>query len=566
MMRTEEFLAGVPVLAGLSGELLERLADEVIEVAVPAGRWVLREGEPAESMFIVASGRVAVVDEGPPEALLRTLRRGDVLGELALLREGVRSASARALRDTQLLELGRESFERLIETAPGFALGLTRTLGAQLAASRTPVAVATPPRTIAVIGLDLGGAVDDVAMTLADALETHGTVARLPHGELSTLHQAEADRDRVVLWSGSGSDEEWLELCLHESDVIVALSHGRPEPKWLARAATLEGCELLVLGPPGRTPAVRALSPRHLQAVADSGYMPAALGALARRLAGRSLGVVLSGGGARALAHIGVLDELEAAGLQIDRIGGVSLGALVAAAAATGAPQEEIYSAAQRYFVDSSPSTDFVPPVYSLLRGAKTRRLLREFFGERCIEELPRQFFCMSCDLIAREPVLHRTGPIVDAVYPSLAIPAVFPPAATADGRLLVDGGVLDNLPVAEMARTGEGPVIAVDVTARGGRDRHGRNGLAARVENPLRRVLTGSEADVPRLTETMIRTMLVGSADVTVAARQHADLVITPRVDGVGLMEWKALPTVRELGRQAAREALAAANGALWR
>ena len=78
--------------------------------------------------------------------------------------------------------------------------------------------------------------------------------------------------------------------------------------------------------------------------------------------------------------------------------------------------------------------------------------------------------------------------------------------------------------------------------------------------------MLTGSEADVPRLTETMIRTMLVGSADVTVAARQHADLVITPRVDGVGLMEWKALPTVRELGRQAAREALAAANGAIWR
>jgi NTE family protein len=425
--------------------------------------------------------------------------------------------------------------------------------------------VATPPHTIAVVALDPDVAVDEVATTLADALETHGSVARLDRGELSTLHQAEADRDRVVLWPGSGSDEEWLELCVHESDVIIALTRGRPEPKWLARTAALEGCQLLVLGPPGRAP-VQTVSPGQLQVVPDSGQLPAALAALARRLAGRSLGVVLSGGGARALAHIGVLDEFEAAGLQIDRIGGVSLGALVAAAAATETPQDEIYSAAKRYFVDSSPSTDFVPPVYSLLRGAKTRRLLREFFGERCIEELPRRFFCMSCDLIAREPVLHRTGPIVDAVYPSLAIPAVFPPAATADGRLLVDGGVLNNLPVAEMARSGEGPVIAVDVTARGGRDRQGQRGLAARVESPLRRVLTGSEAEVPRLTETMIRTMLVGSADVAVAARQHADLVITPRVDGVGLMEWKALPTVRELGRQAAREALAAANGAIWR
>ncbi|HLJ04418.1 MAG TPA: patatin-like phospholipase family protein [Solirubrobacteraceae bacterium] len=562
-MRTGDFLAGVPVLAGLSDELLERLAAEVTEIGIRAGHWVLREGEPAHSMFIVASGRVAVLDEGPPEALLRTLRRGDVLGELALLREGVRSASARALRDTQLLELGRESFERLIETAPGFALGLTRTLGAQLAASRTPVAVSTPPRTIAVIGLDPGVAVHEVATALADELERHGTVARLQDGELETLHQAEADRDRLVLWPGADADEEWLELCVHESDLIVALTRGQPDPKWLSRATALEGCEQLVLG---RTRAIPDLKPRQLQVVSDSAQVPAALAALARRLAGRSLGVVLSGGGARALAHIGVLDELRAAGLQIDRIGGVSLGALVAAAVAGGTPQEEMYVAAQRYFVDSSPSTDFVPPVYSILRGSKTRRLLREFFGDRRIEELPRRFFCMSCDLIAREPVLHRTGPIVDAVYPSLAIPAIFPPAVTADGRLLVDGGVLDNLPVAEMARTGEGPVIAVDVTARGGRDRHSGRGLAARVESPLRRVLTGSDGEIPRLTETMIRTMLVGSADVTLTARQHADLVITPAVDGVGLMEWKALPTVRELGRRAAREALAAANGAVWR
>ena len=194
-------------------------------------------------------------------------------------------------------------------------------------------------------------------------------------------------------------------------------------------------------------------------------------------------------------------------------------------------------------------------PVYSLIRGAKTRRMLSELFGRRRIEELPLRFFCLSCDLIGREAVVHRTGRDRDAVYSSFAIPGVFPPVST-DGRLLVDGGVLDNLPVATMARTGEGPVIAVDVTGRVGQFQAMRRGRSERLR-PLRRALTGSHAAMPRLSETIVRTVMVGSADTVLAARLHADLVITPEVEGVALMDWKALPRVRELGRRAAREAL---------
>jgi NTE family protein len=154
---------------------------------------------------------------------------------------------------------------------------------------------------------------------------------------------------------------------------------------------------------------------------------------------------------------------------------------------------------------------------------------------------------------------MHRTGPVVDAVYPSFAIPGVFPPVARTDGRLLVDGGVLDNLPVATMARTGEGPVIAVDVTGGIGRFQHARRPRMERLARPVRRALTGSEAEIPVLTETLVRTLTVGSVDTVASARLHADIVITPQVDGIGLMEWRAIARVRELGRQAAREALAA-------
>ena len=136
-MKTAAFLRNVPVFAGLSDELLQRLADQLDEFHVGASDWVLRAGEPADSMFIVRSGHVDVINEGPPESLIRILRRGDVLGELALLRQGTRSASVRARRDAELLELSRNQFETLIQEAPSFALGLTRAMGAQLAASRS---------------------------------------------------------------------------------------------------------------------------------------------------------------------------------------------------------------------------------------------------------------------------------------------------------------------------------------------------------------------------------------------------------------------------------------------
>jgi NTE family protein len=559
---TVTFLRNVPVLSDLPDALLDDLSGQVRELSVPAGEWILREGEAADSLFIIRSGRVDVVDEQPPETLIRGLRRGEVLGELALLRRAPRSASARARRDTELLELTREAFEALIQGAPDFALGLVRTIGAQLAASRTPVVQASPPRTIAVVGLDPAAPATELTAQLADALERHGSVARLAGGDMAAIDQAVDTADRVILAGGSDPSDPWTALCVREADLILAVTSGHPSRPWLDQAKSLGGCELLVMGPRLDPGVLEALAPRDTQVISEPGRLGDALAATARRLAGRSLGVVLSGGGARAFAHLGVLEELQSAGLHFDRIGGVSLGSLVAGAFAAGFDPDYIKDAFQRNFVASNPTNDYGPPVFSIIRGAKTRKLMHEEFGDRLIEALPMRFFCVSCDLVWREAVVHRTGLLADAVYSSLAIPGVFPPVATAEGRLLVDGGVLNNLPVEIMALAGEGPVIAVDVAVnvRGAQARREERPRLAGLTRAARRVLTGSEATIPHLGETIVRSITVGSSDTAAAARTHADLVITPDVEGIALMDWKAIDRSREIGRQAARAALEAA------
>ena len=342
--------------------------------------------------------------------------------------------------------------------------------------------------------------------------------------------------------------------------MVVAVTTGSPNPDWLQRRRILEGCELIVLDA-ALGAELLALAPGEVQVVRGETALADAIGATARRLSGRALGLVLSGGGARAFAHLGVLEELEKAGVAIDRYAGVSLGALISGVAAGGAATGEMIELGRRFFVDSNPSSDYTIPLYSLIRGGTTRRRLQEeAFGDRRIEELARRWFCVSADLVARESVVHRTGLMADAVYASLALPGVFPPVPTEDGRLLVDGGVIDNLPVETMARRAEGPIIAVDVTQRLGMPGPARRPGLEWIARRMRRALTGREGRVPRLPETISGSIALGSSDTVNAALQHADLVISPRVEGVGILDWGELPRAVEIGRRAAREALEAA------
>jgi predicted acylesterase/phospholipase RssA/CRP-like cAMP-binding protein len=559
----EAALAGVPLLAGLAPALRAQLAAEARTVRLAAGDILFREGEPGQSVFVVRFGRLAVVSGDPP-VVVSVLRRGSVVGELALLTDQARSATVYAGRNSEVIELGREQFELLVRTEPEFAVALTRSIGRRLAASVPAASPVAPPLTFGVVALDPGAPAAEVCELLAPALRARGTLAVLRREDAghaddrgALLDRAEREHDRVLLaGDGAGCDDPWTQLCRDEADLVIAVSSGAHDRSWMGPPAALYGCELIVVGGAMPDLPVGLIAPREVQMLAADAPLHGAVDALARRLTGRAVGLVLSGGGARAFAHLGVLDELHAAGVRIDRVGGASMGGLVGGFFASGDDPDTIHAHFEHFFVRQNPTNDYTLPAFSLIRGRKTRRMLEQRFGDVRIEELPRRFYCVSCDLIGRKIVVHRSGMLREALYASLAIPGVYPPVRDGAGRLLVDGGVLDNLPVETMAAAGEGPVIVVDVGQRpgepAGQSRPRRLG-------PLGRALAGSDVQLPRIGETLLRTLTVGSADTVQAALRHADLVIAPRVEGVGMLDWKSLDRVREIGRAAARQALAA-------
>jgi predicted acylesterase/phospholipase RssA len=184
---------------------------------------------------------------------------------------------------------------------------------------------------------------------------------------------------------------------------------------------------------------------------------------VARFLAGRAVGVALSGGGARGFAHIGVLEALREARIPVDMIGGTSMGAVIAAEYALGWDAGTMERHNQAIF--GRWRRDLTLPVLSLLGGRRSGARLSERIGDVQIEDLWLPYFCVSSNLSRAEMMIHRAGSLWRSVRASAGLPGVLPPVVF-EGDLLVDGALLRNLP-ADVLRelTGGGTTIAVDVS-----------------------------------------------------------------------------------------------------
>jgi NTE family protein len=263
------------------------------------------------------------------------------------------------------------------------------------------------------------------------------------------------------------------------------------------------------------------------------------------------VGVVLSGGGARAFAHLGVLEVLLDAGVLVDRVGGVSMGAFVGGLLAAGHDSPSMDAICYEEWVRRNPINDYTIPRSSLIKGQKAQAMLERVFGDVRLEELSRSFYCASVNLRGNSLLIDRDGPMAIAIGASISLPLIGPPMRREHG-LLIDGSLLDNLPLAPMSSTGEGPVLAIDV--KGGEERP-RPAPDASSGNPP--VHSAGRERLPSLPQTMARVALLSSANTDESARRYADMTIGVRVSGVGLLEFHQIDEARAAGRRAALGAL---------
>ena len=558
--RRAELLARVahlPLFAGLDRRSLTRVADELEWIALPGGAELFREMDAPDAVYVLIAGCLgAFRNAGKQLQLIGRVHPGETVGEMALLSGHRRTATVRALRDSEVVRFSLEAFERLAQVHPEAMLAVARIAVERLERTLEGRQQAAPPRTLALLPAHDGIDVDALVQRLGGALARFGQVAAVDaqhflEAPIAALHAVEAGH-KFVIYVGRSDQPAWNERCRRQADCVLLLADATRAPSSLKGAPpeteSHQSSALALLHPGRIVPgAARAWRERlglgqhhHLRDGSD-------IERLARRLARRSVGVVFSGGGARGFAHIGAIRALREAGLSIDAVGGTSIGALMAAAVALEWEDETLHQTFHRAFVSSNPLSDYTLPLVSLVAGRKASKLLRREFGEGDIEDLALPFYCMSADLAQGRPVRHVEGPLWQALRASIAIPGVLPPVCQR-GQVLVDGGVIDNLPVASMRALNPGPVIGIDIA--------GEHALAADLDETdlpsIWQLLRQRWRGIPRrpgILRILLRAGMVNSASTADQNAALSDLMLTPPVDSIDLLAWDLFEDAIELG-----------------
>jgi NTE family protein len=584
-MNAASVLAASPLFSSLGGEAQNELAALAARLEVGSGQRLYGMGEPPTHLYVVASGRLRVQAGA---RLLGYVSRGEPVGEIGVLTGDPRTSNVHAIRDTVLYAIERAPFLALCERYPAALLELTRLLitrlrqyqgerrasatGTQGTFAVIPASPAVPVQLLGealVRGLSGWPRARLVTAAHVDATLGAGT-AYAPLADLEAgrrvgawLADLEA-KHRYLVLAADGERDPWALRCLRHADRVLVLAEAQADPGSAPVLPSLDGEELLapvelVLlrsegDPSPRTLAWRERTGARAHYFVHPWHAPD-LAALARQITGRGVGLVLGGGGARGFAHIGLMRALEQLEIDVDVLGGTSMGAFVSALAACGFDSVEMTHIARETFVAANYLNDYNVPRVSLIRGRKFYARLREIFGERAIEELRRTYFCMSSNLTSGSAMVHDRGTLAAWVGTSMSVPGIAPPIAY-EGELLCDGGVIDNLPTGVMQSLERGLIIASNVSTEGEIRATGA-GLGLPDPEFLLRRRRGASA-LPSLREILLRTATLGGEATLRQAAERADLYIRMPVQDFRVFDWGRLDELVEIGYRQSIAALA--------
>jgi predicted acylesterase/phospholipase RssA/CRP-like cAMP-binding protein len=570
-----------PLFGELSEELQRDLHGCLERVAVPAGEILFRAGDAGDAVYLLLAGRMQVFRETEGElSVLADLGQGELIGELALLTGEPRMASVRATRDSVVARLSEQGLLKVLRRHPDALFALTRRLARRIG---KPSAPPPPPKTFVLLPAHPEVPAGAFAEELARYLPGSTFVLDAPrfdaaNGAGASAAEASDPRNRTlaawlsrleqghdfILLLADHSPGPWTFRCLRQADRIVLLGRTAddPAPGPVERMvqdgflpARRRADRLVLLHPAGTVRPERTARwldsrpgvPHHHVRLGDREH----LARLARHLTGRAVGLVLGGGGARGFAHAGVLRALAELSVPVDCFGGTSMGAGLAAAGAMQAQPPEVLASLRKAFIESGVTRAWTLPFVSILNTRALDKALVELGQGRNIEDLWVPFFCVSTNLTAMAVEIHERGPLWKATRASSSMPMVFPPVFR-DGEVLVDGGLLDNLPVAAMRQRCPRVVLACDVVkppqARVSRDLlEVPSGWSLLWQRLFRR--RAKRVRVPRLLDLATYSLICASVIAARRAGESADLVLRPDVARFGTLEFAAIDELVQRG-----------------
>ena len=569
----------------MSPAALEALNEAAETRRIKGGDVLVRYGEEADALYLVSTGRLNV--QHPDGRVVAEIEAGEQVGELAFFSGVTRTADVRATRDTEVFALTREAYDTVAAKHPEITTTILAYVSRRLARATAGARSleAKPGRVVALLPSGQEELPEGFAENLIKSLSKYVTprlVRRsdMPDGLMPDdpsfggwVGELERSSNRVIL-RASRDDDAWNRAIARNADdalFVAPLYDRRPQLSELETYALplfQKNNRMLMLWRPHGAKGIEGsaawLADRdvklHHHVPLDS---PAAFDRIARFMSGKANGVVLAGGGALGCAHIGVMQALLDNDVPIDFYGGTAAGAAMGAALARGLSAEETLVQMEEMFVARKAMKRVTIPVHSILDPRVFDEELKKRYGTQDIADLPYSFFAVSTNLSTNGIHVHTRGPLWQAVRASGSLPTILPPLITESGDILVDGGVLNNIPVAIMRELKAGPNVVValrtDVGARWEVEATYQDirtpGRIAR-DLLLRRK---PEREFPSLVEIMSRSMVVSSEGTVEQSLAQADaLLIPPIPSDMQILDWQLGKQVAEAARVYTEQAIA--------
>ena len=572
------------VFQDLEASEIQQIIDATTRLTLASGETVCRQGDEGQSMYFIVNGRVQISvekQEHPRPVVLNTLAPGQHFGEMSMLNRSPRTATATAVMETEVAQLDHEAFHRIVNSIPRFTANLSRTLGVWLRGQLTGEKESRAVRVLGIVRRGdrhamLGGAVAkalrgvDVSVvswctnpTMWDsidakthAIHTSDDIIRDLDEEVEKHDHSIVDFDAATatprqllqcerIWwvvdrdQDDASELKRIQQCIEE---VPELAKRLQLVEVHQRADRIP--DLLSLPIEPRHPTLRVQ--RHDKG-SFFGYRVQDVARLQHVLQGVTLGLVLGGGGARGLAHIGVIQVLEEHGLYFDRIAGTSAGSIVGCSyAATMTPVDIL----QLINMEMTPPkwVQKLPSgkrwyLFMDFRCGKIDPKLRRYMFDYDLEQLIIPTCTVAVDLVHGNQVVSTSGDTVSNICASANHPLFGSPIMRGD-TALVDGGILNNVPATVLRNQGADFILTIDVGSELSTDigkmKKNRDGLLTRKIGYM---------------STLLRVLDIIQRGHSTTHIAESDFVIVPKCAAYPFEDFTKAEELAEIGRTAARE-----------
>jgi predicted acylesterase/phospholipase RssA/CRP-like cAMP-binding protein len=541
-------LRGIPLFKNLDDNDLKLIASKLRKESYAKGDFVFKEGDVGDTMYLVESGQVVVVQDEAGEAIAY-LGPGSFVGEISLLLAQSRTASLKVVIDAELWALRKQAFEELLNARPSIGLEMMRELSQRLVTTTRGKKRQMTRRITALIspspvsGQQPGWGGFELAQALNSQLKSTVGVLPLPEASLGNLVTLSGG---VMLLDSDDLDEAYLAKSLsYQIEVykhIIIILPDTLDP--LAEKAIELANTVVAIGEPPDWLSTYEQN----QDVWVVGEAEVDLWRTARRLTNRTIGLALSSGGSRGLAHIGAMKVLREENIPIDLVAGTSAGAWFGAFFAGGWDTDRFDQFVEEIKnVTKFSNWDFnIPPRTGIAKGRKARdRVIDHSVEGRTFEDLKVPFCVIAADILSGDEVVFDSGPLADAIRASLSVPVLADPWYY-QGRYFVDGGIVNPLPADVLRARGADIVIASSVI------------------QPLRDSYSGSRDQMPNILQIVFNIYSAMEAKVVEDQLPLIDVLIQHNVAAKHTLDFEQVHELVRLGERTARQMLPAIKEAI--